>query len=402
MVSSPPNGHRAAPGSPPEGLPDGLRRHLCAAVEEMEREIRDRVPGYTGADDGDHAWRVERTVGDTVAFFVDSVDRPGADPRRLTGLYVRLGELEARQGRSLDALQTALRAGGQAACRRFIGDAYRLGWSRDVLGRLTDSLFVLVARITDAAAQGYAREQARLSAERERRRARLRDLLVADPPPGPEAVAELALAARWEPPESIGLVALPAGAPSGAAILPPAVLADWDAPVPYLVVPDPEGPGRDRLWAALHMLGTAAVGPTVPLTRGAVSLRWARHALTLVGRGLLPGDTPVRCVDHLASLATLAAEELVGAAAGSVLGPQLELPPARRRPLAETLLTYLQCGDNAVVTAERLHIHEQTVRYRLRRIAELTGGRFSALDGRLDVMLTLNWLVRSGRAAETA
>jgi DNA-binding PucR family transcriptional regulator len=55
-----------------------------------------------------------------------------------------------------------------------------------------------------------------------------------------------------------------------------------------------------------------------------------------------------------------------------------------------------------VVAAERLHIHEQTVRYRLRRITELTGGRFSDLDGRLDLMLMLSWLVRSGRAEESA
>ncbi|MEU6754205.1 helix-turn-helix domain-containing protein, partial [Spirillospora sp. NPDC046719] len=176
----------------------------------------------------------------------------------------------------------------------------------------------------------------------------------------------------------------------------------WDAPVPFLVVPDPEGPGQDRLWPALRRLGTAAIGPTVPLTQGAVSLRWARHALTLVERGLLPGGEPVRCVEHIASLATLAAEELVGATAGAVLGPLLDLAPARRQPLAETLLTYLQSGDNAVVAAERLHIHEQTVRYRLRRIAELTGGRFTDLDGRLDVMLMLSWLVRSGRAEEPA
>ena len=73
----------------------------------------------------------------------------------------------------------------------------------------------------------------------------------------------------------------------------------------------------------------------------------------------------------------------------------------RRRaafPLAETLLTYLRCGDNAVVAAERLHIHEQTVRYRLRRIAELTGGRFTEPEGRLDLMLMLSWLVRTARA----
>ncbi len=386
----------------PAELPDVLRQHLQAAVDEMEREIRDQVPEYAGADGGEYARRVERTVSDTVAFFVDSVDHPTADARKITEMYMRLGEEEARQGRSLAALQNAMRVSSQVACRRFIKDAYRLGWSRETLGRLTDSLFMLLARVADAAAQGYAREQGQLATERERRRDRLRDLLVAEPAPAPEAIAELAVAARWELPKSIALVALPPGAPAGARILPPAVLADWEAPVPFLVVPDPEGPGQDRVWPALRRLGTAAVGPTVPLGQGAVSLRWARHALTLTERGLLPDDGPVRCVDHIAPLATLTADELVGATAGAVLGPLLELPPARRQPLAETLLTYLQCGDNAVIAAERLHIHEQTVRYRLRRITELTGGRFTEPDGRLDLMLLLSWLVRTGRAERTA
>ncbi|GAA2143498.1 PucR family transcriptional regulator [Actinomadura napierensis] len=402
MVSPLPNGRRMPQGPMPAELPDLLRQHLQAAVEEMEREIRDQVPEYAGDDDGEYALRVERTVSETVAFFVDSVDHPDADARHLTELYMHLGELEARQGRGLEPLQNAMRVSSQIACRRFIKDAYRLGWSRETLGRLTDSLFMLVARVADAAAQGYAREQGQLASERERRRERLRDALVAEPSPGHDAIADLAIAARWDPPRSIGLVALPAGAPAGARILPPAVLAAWDAPVPFLVVPDPEGPGQDRIWPALRRLGTAAIGPTVPLTQGAVSLRWARHALTLVERGLLPAGEPVRCVDHIAPLATLAAEELVGATAAAVLGPLLDLAPARRQPLAETLLTYLQSGDNAVVAAERLHIHEQTVRYRLRRIAELTGGRFSGLDDRLDVLLMLSWLVRSGRAEEPA
>ncbi len=389
-------------GPMPAELPEMLRQHLQAAVDEMEREIRDQVPEYAGDDGGEYAQRVERTVSDTVAFFVDSVDHPNADARKLTELYMRLGEEEARQGHSLAALQNAMRVSSQVACRRFIKDAYRLGWSRETLSRkLTDSLFMLLARVADAAAQGTPASRgswrpsgsgaasgcgtcwSRASQPRRRRSPNWRSR-----PAG--SCRRASPWSRW------------GYAPTGARILPPAVLADWDAPVPFLVVPDPEGPARTGCGRCCASLGTAAIGPTVPLAQGALSLRWARHALTLAERGLLPCDGPVRCVDHIASLATLAADELVGAAAEAVLGPLLELAPARRQPLAETLLTYLECGDNAVVAAERLHIHEQTVRYRLRRIAELTGGRFPDLDGRLDVMLMLSWLVRTGRTARTA
>ncbi|MFD0534679.1 helix-turn-helix domain-containing protein [Actinomadura luteofluorescens] len=385
----------------PAELPDVLRQHLQAAVDEMEREIRDQVPEYASADGGEYARKVERTVSDTVAFFVDSVDHPTSDPRRITELYMRLGEEEARHGRSLAALQNAMRVSSQVACRRFIKDAYRLGWSRETLGQLTDSLFLLLARAADAAAQGYAREQGQLATERERRRDRLRDLLVAEPPPGHEAISELAVAARWELPKSIALVALPAGRRRGPdpAARRAGRLGGAD-PLPRGARPG--GPRPGPAVAALRRLGTSALGPTVPIGQGAVSLRWARNALTLAERGLLPGDGPFRCADHIAALATLAADELVGATAEAALGPLLELPPARRQPLAETLLTYLQCGDNAVIAAERLHIHEQTVRYRLRRITELTGGRFTEPDGQLDLMLMLSWLVRTGRAERTA
>lgn len=231
------------PAELPAELPGLLREHLQSAVAEMEREIRDQVPEYGGADGDQYAERVERTVSDTVAFFVDAVDHPDADPRQLTDLYMRLGEREARRGRNLDGLQNAMRVSSQIACRRFIKDAYRLGWPRETLGRLTDSLFLLLARVADAAAQGYAREQGQLASERERRRDRLRDLLITEPAPGREAIAELAVAARWDLPRRIALVAPPPGAPGGARIPPPAVLADWDAPIPFLVVPDPDGPG---------------------------------------------------------------------------------------------------------------------------------------------------------------
>ncbi|MEV1077184.1 helix-turn-helix domain-containing protein [Streptomyces sp. NPDC050211] len=71
------------------------------------------------------------------------------------------------------------------------------------------------------------------------------------------------------------------------------------------------------------------------------------------------------------------------------------LPPRRRVPLLTTLLAYLQCGDNAVITSARLQVHEQTVRYRLRRIAELTGTRCHDPADRLDLMITLTWLLHT-------
>lgn len=41
--------------------------------------------------------------------------------------------------------------------------------------------------------------------------------------------------------------------------------------------------------------------------------------------------------------------------------------------LVKTLKAYIECDGNVVEVAELLHIHKHTVRYRLRRVKELTG-----------------------------
>ncbi|WP_156738069.1 PucR family transcriptional regulator [Mycobacterium scrofulaceum] len=57
----------------------------------------------------------------------------------------------------------------------------------------------------------------------------------------------------------------------------------------------------------------------------------------------------------------------------TTLGPVLELPTERREPLLTTVDTWLQRGQSVSATADELHCHRNTINYRLRRFAELTG-----------------------------
>jgi DNA-binding PucR family transcriptional regulator len=57
----------------------------------------------------------------------------------------------------------------------------------------------------------------------------------------------------------------------------------------------------------------------------------------------------------------------------ATLGPILELPDDRREPLLTTVHTWLRLGQSVSATADELHCHRNTVNYRLRRFAELTG-----------------------------
>lgn len=61
----------------------------------------------------------------------------------------------------------------------------------------------------------------------------------------------------------------------------------------------------------------------------------------------------------------------------ATLGPVLELPPERREPLIETVRAWLQRGQSVSATAAQMHCHRNTVNYRLRRFAELTGRSLS-------------------------
>lgn len=380
---------------PPELAPP-LRPYVRAAAAEMVREIQGLVPEYARPLNSEYGRRMSFTAQETVRHFIDALGRPDPDWADLVEIYTRIGAHEARKGRSLDGLQTAIRVSGQVACRRFIKDARRLDWPLETLGQITESLFVFLEKIAGAAAQGYAAAREQVTTERERARRRLRDLLVMDPPVSRKALDELARPAHWELPRTIALVAVrpPPGHPPP--VMPPSILADWHDPRPFLVIPDPDGPGRARLVASLVHGCDAAVGPTVPPAKAALSLRWARHALALVERGVIARKEPVRCLDHIPTLVAAMSEELINVALDERLSPLAEQPPHRREQLALTLLTYMENRDNAVAAAERLLIHEQTVRYRLRRLEELLGDTLSDPERRIEMLILLHTWIRFG------
>ena len=63
--------------------------------------------------------------------------------------------------------------------------------------------------------------------------------------------------------------------------------------------------------------------------------------------------------------------------ADGVLGPILGLPAEERARLVETLNAYFDNGGSAGRAAAAIHCHPNTVRYRLRRVQELTGRKLS-------------------------
>ena len=55
--------------------------------------------------------------------------------------------------------------------------------------------------------------------------------------------------------------------------------------------------------------------------------------------------------------------------------------------LVDTLSTYLECGGNYDATAHQLSLHRSTLRYRLRRLREISGYDLADPDTRFNLQL---------------
>jgi hypothetical protein len=78
--------------------------------------------------------------------------------------------------------------------------------------------------------------------------------------------------------------------------------------------------------------------------------------------------------------------------AARVLGPVLAYDDRTGAGLRETLEAFLACSGSWSRASEVLHLHINTVRYRIERIEQLTGRNLADLEDRVDVFLALRSL----------
>ncbi|WP_394436642.1 PucR family transcriptional regulator [Streptomyces sp. SGAir0957] len=376
----------------PAELHDQLRPFLGDLTDEVVRAIRTEIAEYARPMDETYMHVVHRGVEQALEGFLARVADSETDWEDVKATYQRIGRGEADEGRSLDSFQAALRLGARVTWRRVseLVRADRL--PQHVLVAFGEAMFLHLDEMAAATTAGYTEARLHTAGELQQRRSRLIDLLTVDPPVSPEAVADLAHTAQWPVPKEIALVVTEGRGEAVRPIVPPEFLARFEGQSGVVVVPDPEGPGRQRaITAALRGLN-ATLGPTVALGEGARSLRWARDALDLVRRGALPATGLVRCTDHLATLLLFRDEDLVDALARQHLGPLDAVRSPQRERLAETLLCWLSCARNASEVAHRLAVHPQTVRYRLRQLEEVFGDRLRDTTAQFEMQLALRAL----------
>jgi len=392
-VRSPVPGAAGAPGAWPQipsKVADQLRPVLPMLVEEMVAEIHATVAEYARPGDDSYEHAVRRGAEEAAGQFVNRIADPGTSWDQAAAVFRRLGEGEASEGRSLEALQSALRAGARVALRWLTRASQWMEAPLETLGLLAEALFVFLDEIAALSAEGYAQAQAQVAGELQRRRRRLLSLVLAEPPAAMEAIGELARLAQWRLPRLVSVVVLASRHSAGGSMpaLPAEVLQDLDRAPPVLLAPDPYGPGRrDMVDRGLRGF-QGAVGPPVALRDAGKSMRWAREALTLAEQGAFGDYSIIHCDDHLTDMVLRRGDDLLDRLEARRLAPLRQMAQGRQDMLAETLLAWLETGKSSSV-ASRLFIHPQTARYRLHKLQDLFGEQLENPDARFELALVL-------------
>ncbi|MFD7326117.1 helix-turn-helix domain-containing protein [Streptomyces sp. NPDC059875] len=118
----------------------------------------------------------------------------------------------------------------------------------------------------------------------------------------------------------------------------------------------------------------------------------ARYALAAAARTAGPGSAHITAVGDLAGLRSLLAgvpADVRAVFRDTVLGPLLDEARSSNGMLLETLEVFLAHNCSWARTAEALHLHVNTVHYRVQRIESLTGRDLSRLDHKLDLRAAL-------------
>jgi hypothetical protein len=361
---------------------------LGAVADEITAAIADAIPEYRQPMGGPFGRGVRDAIEETLRQFLDQLGRPASGERPGREVYIALGRGEFRAGRGLDALQGAYRVGARIAWRRISEAAIAAGLEGTTLALLAESIFAYIDEISAESVEGYASAQAASAGERSRERQGLVRQLVAGELDDAEAQAR-ATAADWPLPRLLAAIAADhRDAERFAAIVGEGAIGARVDGLVCVLIGDPDAPGRgERIRRAVEGR-LAALGPTTTWQQASES--WARAAscMALARDGVLPARFIVAS-EQLGVLALHANPALVRELADARLAPLAGLTPVTQARLRETLLAWLRHQGNVALVAAELHVHPQTVRYRLARLRERFGSDLDDPDARFELELAL-------------
>src|SRR3954462_4475026 len=183
-------------------IADVIEPELETTTDEILATIALEVPAYARPLEGAFGRGVRTGVTEALRQFVELIRSPSGARGPGREVYVALGSGELRQGRTLDALQSAYRVGARVAWRRLAAAARRAGVEPDVLSLLAESIFAYIETLSADSVEGYAEARARLAGERRRRRRELVPVLAREPRADEAELRAAAETAGWRLPPS--------------------------------------------------------------------------------------------------------------------------------------------------------------------------------------------------------
>jgi hypothetical protein len=377
-------------------LAELLRAEGHGLADEICTEIRRTIPEYAAPPEPP----VRPVVDRALAMFVRRIAEPAAPAGRLTETCRSFGRIEAAQGGSLGALQAVFRVAFRVAWHRTMEICARHDLPAEVIAGLAEAQLKYMDELASIAVEGYLAAKARSPEEIQRLRRRLLGLVLDRPAPPRRSIAELAGRCGWRVPDEVTPVVFgPAARPVRVALADD-VLADLEAPEPVLLVPGPLTAAR-RVMVETALPATRIVaGVTVPLEEAADALRWARRTLALVEEGVIDDARVTLCDDHLLTLWLMSDPALIDELAERRLTRLAGMSPAKQKALTETLRVWLERWSTAAEVGGRLHVHPQTVRYRLNQLKESLGDWFTDPEARFGLELVLRARRLRDRTAE--
>lgn len=300
-------------------------------------------------------------------------------PANLQSAYA-VGRFKAERGVPISSLLHAFRLGGRLIWEQLteLSD----GPSDPELHALASRLWDLIDTYSDAAVRSYRDAEMLFAHSDAQARYRLIRTLFDDHADSP--VRPLTALRTLGIPEDGVFVVVLIVPPEAGAVLPVGLdvalrdvgaLAVWDGQVDVHVglLRTASARESDRSVERLGALVDGRVGVSATFTNAA-RIPAALAEARLAARSIVPGvDRLVRYgADPTAHL--LATVPEAGASMSrQILGPVLTLPAAERGDLLAVLATWYDCAGSAADVADKLHCHRNTVRYRLRKVRDLTG-----------------------------
>jgi hypothetical protein len=355
-------------------LDPGVTRSLQAGLPGLSARtvamITAEVPEYADPLRGELGPNITRAVELALATFLRLAEEPAeedAESRLLPALEAAygLGRGEARSGRTVDALLAAYRVGARVAWQEWGVAALDAGLPPPSLVTFAALVFAYIDQLSAASVNGHADELATTGRVREQYLERLALAVLAGAPA--EELERRAERAAWPPPRTLTCLVGPSAHPTRldrAALTVAAEAVDPALPADAAVTLLPDvGPRRGALLATLESRAWV-LGPERPWTEAAGSYRRARRALT----GRRPGDPVVDTETRLADLVRTADPDALADLRTRALAPLAGLRPDVADRLAETLRSWLLHQGRRDDVARDLHVHPQTVRYRMTQL----------------------------------